>query len=66
MANQCELSPALVIVALDPPRPTPCAREVLPDALREVDVAADAAATATKPQGLARFFDPEDGQLDLS
>jgi hypothetical protein len=37
-----------------------------PGTLREVDAAADAAPPAARPEGRARFFDPVDGQLDLS
>ena len=44
---------------------TVCA-QYAPGTLREVGVAADAAAPAAKPEGRARFFDPVDGQLDLS
>src|SRR5262249_8808625 len=38
----------------------------LAEPLRGEEIVADAAASNTKREGMARFFDPDDGQLDLS
>ncbi len=46
------------------PQETPA--ETLPEAASNATSVPDAAPPATKREGRARFFDPEDGQLDMS